>query len=63
MVYISKYRHIPPEVIHGEYKQSTYSDIYSMGQLFVKIQDKGLFNSLSVQQKTRLSGMIQNISI
>ena len=61
MVYISKYHHIAPEAVHGEYKQSTYSDIHSMGQLLVKIQDKGLFDSLSVQQRNRLSGMIQNM--
>ncbi len=31
--YLSKYPHIAPEVIHGEFKQSIYSDIFSLGQL------------------------------
>ena len=45
--YLSKYPHIAPEVVHGESKQSTFSDIYAIGMLFSKLLDYDCFFSLS----------------
>ena len=32
--YLQKFLHIPPEVIEGEYQQSTFSNMYAVGGLF-----------------------------
>ena len=39
--YIKKYPHIAPEVVEGECKQSTYSDMFSVGGIFYKMIDGG----------------------
>lgn len=44
--YLVKYPYIAPEVVHGEYKQSTHSDMYSIGIVFRKISDGNHFSSL-----------------
>ena len=37
--YTIKYRHIAPEVIDGQQKQSVYSDMYSVGLVFYRVTD------------------------
>lgn len=44
--YLVKYRHIAPEVIHGETRQSTFSDIYAVGMVLVKMIDYHCFRAL-----------------
>ena len=44
--YFQKYPHIAPEVIEGETKQSTQSDIYSVGRLFYRIKDNKHLKSI-----------------
>ena len=56
--YLVKYPHIAPEVVHGEYKQSIYSDIYSVRIVFRKISDN-CFSSLPSQTAHDLKEMIQ----
>lgn len=52
MTYLTKYPHIAPEVEHGDYKQSTFSDMFSLGQLLIKI------SSLSGASKRQLLSLI-----
>ena len=59
MTYLSRYLHIAPEVVHGEYRQSIYSDIFSVGHVFTQIKDKGFFNSLPCHNKSKLFSLIQ----
>ena len=37
--YTIKYRHLAPEVIDGQQKQSIYSDMYSVGLVFYRVTD------------------------
>ena len=59
MTYLSRYLHIAPEIVRGEYRQSTYSDIFSVGHVFTQIKDKGFFNSLPCHNKNKLFTLIQ----
>lgn len=58
--YLVKYPHIAPEVIHGDAKQSTYSDMYSTGMLFLKIFNCGRFAALSLQTRSQMKTLIEN---
>ena len=55
--YQRKFTHIAPEVISGEYRQSTFSDMFSVGGVFYRIidsnvlQSKEIDNSLSTLAK------------
>ena len=60
ITYLSRYPHIAPEVVHGEFKQSTYSDIYSIGQLLSKVSDRGHFSLLLANPKRKLLTLIEN---
>ena len=51
--YLQKFPHIPPEVIEGEYQQSTFSDMYAVGGLFYQIAESGCI-SVPLYRKTLL---------
>ena len=51
--YVRKFPHIAPEVIEGETKQSTHSDIYSFGKVLFRLTNHGCLNGLhSFKQKS-----------
>ena len=50
--YQRKYVHLAPEVINGEHKQSTYSDIFSVGGDLYRVTDSG-----SIQSKEISNGL------
>lgn len=49
--YLRRYPHIAPEVVQGETKQTTASDIFAVGVLFNKLNDHDCFFSLSSSLK------------
>ena len=56
--YMRKFPHIAPEVIEGETKQSTHSDIYSFGKVLFRLTNHGCLNGLhSFKQKNMLSNV------
>ena len=59
MNYLTKYPQIAPEVVHGEYRQTVYSDMFSLGQVLVQISDRGHFSSLPVKHKNKLFSLIE----
>lgn len=59
--YQRKYVHIAPEVISGEYRQSTYSDMFSVGGVFYRIIDNDVLQSKEVDN--RLSILAQQCRI
>ena len=46
--YQRKYVHLAPEVINGEHKQSTYSDIFSVGGVLYRVTDSGFIQSKEI---------------
>lgn len=58
--HLVKYRHIAPEVVCGEVKQSEQSDVYSAGRIVELINDHGLLSSL---QKKEIDGIKKIISM
>ena len=59
MNYLTMYPQIAPEVVHGEYRQTVYSDMFSLGQVLVKISDRGHFSSLPAKHKNKLFSLIE----
>ena len=59
MNYLTMYPQIAPEVVHGEYRQTVYSDMFSLGQVLVKISDRGHFSSLPAKHKNKLFSLIK----
>ena len=53
--YICKYPHIAPEVIEGELKQSTFSDMFSFGKVLYQIMDHNCIADLPHTQQSNLS--------
>ena len=49
--YLMRYPHIAPEVVRGESKQTTASDIFAVGVLFKKLNNHDCFFSLSSSLK------------
>ena len=49
--HLRRYPYVAPEVVHGERKQTTASDIYSVGVLFNKLLDHDCLFSLSSSLK------------
>lgn len=49
--HLRRYQHIAPEVVRGERKQTTASDIYAVGVLFSRLLDHDCFFSLSPSLK------------
>ena len=49
--YLTKYPHVAPEVVHGECKQATYSDMYAVGVIFHKLLDHNCLSSLTIDAK------------
>ena len=45
--YLRKCPHVAPEIVHGEKEQTTYSDMYAVGELFYKLMNYGCFSTLS----------------
>ena len=58
--YHMKFPHIAPEVVVGEFKQSTYSDIFSLGQLLFRIWEKEYFSSTPASPKETMLALIEN---
>ena len=52
--YLRKFPQIPPEVIEGQARQSTFSDMYAVGGIFYRIAESGRI-STSVYRKTLLN--------
>lgn len=48
--YLLYYPHIAPEVIFGRYKQSVYSDMFSVGLVLHHITDRCSFSAISVKR-------------
>ena len=59
LTYSSCHPHIAPEVVHGEYKQSVHSDMFSLGQLLVKIKDRHHYSALPSNSTQKLFAMIE----
>ena len=50
--YRQKFPHIAPEVIEGDSKESTYSDMFAVGGILYKIADQGcLLANIEIQEK------------
>ena len=59
VTYLTKHSHIAPEVVHGDYKHSVYSDMFSVGQVLVKISDRNHFSALSIPHINKLTSLVQ----
>ena len=44
--YLRRYSHIAPEIVHGECKQSSSSDMFSVGRIFQSLLDHSCFAGL-----------------
>ena len=61
--YLKKYPHIAPEVVHGEHKQSTYSDIYSVGKILTKLLDRDQFLTLPSTATSQLNDLFKQCTM
>lgn len=61
--YLSKYPHIAPEVVHGESKQATFSDIYAVGMLFSKLLDHDCFFLFRAASRMNLHCYVQSVKL
>ena len=55
--YLTKYPHVAPEVVHGECKQGTYSDMYAVGVIFHKLLDHNCLSSLTIDAKKQFDSI------
>ena len=46
--YLHRFPHIAPEIVEGEYKQSIYSDSYSIGKIMLQIINHGCIEHLKL---------------
>lgn len=60
VTYLTRYPHIPPEVVYGDQPQSTFSDVYALGKIFVRMMDYGCFESLRSDVKSKLLELNNN---
>ena len=60
--YLVKYPHIAPEVVHGETKQSSYSDMFAVGRVFSKFSDQACFQGLPKKDVKELLSLINRLT-
>ena len=60
VTYLTRYPHIAPEVVYGDRPQSTLSDIYALGKVFVRMADYGCFEALPSDVKTKFLALSNN---
>lgn len=60
VTYLTRYPHIAPEVTHGERPQSTFSDIYSLGKVLIRMIDYGCFRSLSRDDRSKVRALSES---
>ena len=60
--YMVKFPHIAPELVGGKNKQSIYSDMYSVGKVFQKLEDNHCFKMLPKDAKEKLICIINQLN-
>lgn len=55
--YLTKYPHVASEVVHGESKQTTLSDMYAVSVFFYKLLDHNCFSSCSQSLRKDFSSL------